>query len=158
MNKEKRMIDVNTLAIFLVEDHPGNQYVSPVIEEGLRGAFIPLIMDILPVRVYWVMTKKWRCPKKESAEAIKHFVKEYNRPQYCCLNRRTITESFKLAEKLKHDVFDCVYLALALQENATAIITTDTDFEKLCKRVNLYYINPVPTDVLKRFKEWDQNL
>jgi len=158
VNKEKRMIDVNTLAIFLVEDHPGNQYVSPVIEEGLRGAFIPLIMDILPVRAYWIMTRKWRCPKKESAEAIKHFVKEYNRPQYCCLSRRTITESFKLAEKLKHDVFNCLYLALALQENATAIITTDTDFEKLCKRVNLNYINPVPTDVLKRFKEWDQNL
>lgn len=158
VNKEKRMIDVNTLAMFLVEDHPGNQYVSPVIEEGLRGAFIPLIMDILPVRAYWIMTKKWRCPKKESAEAIKHFVKEYNRPQYCCLSRQTITESFKLAEKLKHDVFNCLYLALALQENATAIITTDTDFEKLCKRVNLHYINPVPTGVLKRFKEWDQNL
>jgi len=158
VNKEKRVLDVNALAIFLVEDHPGNQYVSPVIEEGLRGAFIPLIMDILPIRAYWVMTKKWSCTKKESAEAIKHFVREYNRPEYCCLNRRTITESFKLAEQIKHDVFDCVYLSLALQEGASAIITTDTDFERLCKRVNLNYINPVPIDVLKRFREWGQNL
>lgn len=158
MNKDKRLLDVNALAIFLVEDHPGNQYVSPLIEEGLRGAFIPLIMDILPIRAYWVMTKKWGCIKKESTEAIKHFVKEYDRPQYCCLTRQTITESFKLAEKLKYDVFDCVYLSLALQEGASAIITTDTDFEKLCKRVNLNYINPVPTDVLKRFREWGQDL
>lgn len=158
MNKDKRLLDVNALAIFLVEDHPGNQYVSPLIEEGLRGAFIPLIIDILPIRAYWVMTKKWGCIKKESTEAIKHFVKEYDRPQYCCLTRQTITESFKLAEKLKHDVFDCVYLSLALQEGASAIITTDTDFEKLCKRVNLNYINPVPTDVLKRFREWGQDL
>ena len=158
MNKKKKVVDVNALAIFLVEDHPGNQCVSPVIEEGLRGAFIPLIMDILPVRVYWVMTKKWGCTKRESAEAIKHLVREYDRPQYCCLSRRTITESFKLAEQIKHDVFDCVYLSLALQEGASAIITTDTDFERLCKRVNLNYINPVPIDVLKRFREWDQNL
>lgn len=158
MNKEKRVLDVNALAIFLVEDHPGNHYVSPVIEEGLRGAFIPLIIDILPVRVYWVMIKKWGCTKRESAEAIKHFVREYDRPQYCCLSRRTITETFKLAEQIKHDVFDCVYLSLALQEGASAIITTDTDFERLCKRVNLNYINPVPIDVLKRFKELDQNL
>ncbi len=158
MNKEKRVLDVNALAIFLVEDHPGNHYVSPVIEEGLRGAFIPLIIDILPVRVYWVMTRKWGCTKRKSAEAIKHFVREYDRPQYCCLSRRTITETFKLAEQIKHDVFDCVYLSLALQEGASAIITTDTDFERLCKRVNLNYINPVPIDVLKRFREWDQNL
>lgn len=157
-NKEKRVLDVNTLAIFLVEDHPGNQYVSPVIEEGLRGAFTPLIMDILPIRAYWVMTKKWDCAKNESAKAIKHFVKEYDRPQYCSLSKQTITKSFELAEQLKHDVFDCIYLALALQEGASAIITTDTDFERLCKRVKLNYINPVPTNILKRFKEWNQNL
>jgi len=158
VNKEKRVLDVNALAIFLVEDHPGNHYISPVIEEGLRGAFIPLIIDILPVRVYWVMTKKWGCTKRESAKAIKHFVREYDRPQYCCLSRRTITETFKLAEQIKHDMFDCVYLSLALQEGASAIITTDTDFERLCKRANLNYINPVPIYVLKRFREWDQNL
>lgn len=158
VNKEKRVLDVNALAIFLVEDHPGNQYVSPVIDEGLRGAFTPLIMDILPFRAYWVMTKKWGCAKKESAEAIKHFVKEYERPQYCCLSKQTITESFKLAGELKHDVFDCVYLALALQEGAKAIITTDTDFERLCKRLRLNYVNPVPTAILKRFKNWNPKL
>lgn len=62
-------------------------------------------------------------------------------------------ESFKLAEKLKHDMFNCVYLAFALQEDAKAIITTDTDFERLCKYAGLEYVNPVPLQVLKRFKE-----
>jgi len=155
-SKEKRVLDVNTLAIFLVEDHPGNQFIAPIIEEGLRGAFIPLIMDVVPIRAYWVMTKRWQCSEKESAEAIKHFLKEYDRPQYCCLNKQTITESFKLAEELRHDVFDCIYLAFALQESAKAVITTDTDFERLCKQVKLEYINPVPVGVLRRFKEWDQ--
>jgi predicted nucleic acid-binding protein len=50
-------------------------------------------------------------------------------------------------------MFDCVYLALALQEKAKGIVTTDTDFERLCKRVGLEYVSPVPLKVLKRFKE-----
>jgi len=153
-SKQKRVLDVNTLAIFLVEDHPGNEYVGPVLEEGLRGAYIPLVMDILPIRAYWVMTKKWGCSKEDSAKAVKHFTEAYDRPEYFCLHKQTIVRSFELAEELKHDVYDCVYIAAALQENASAIITTDTDFEKLCKRTRLRYINPVPKKILRRFKEW----
>ena len=155
-DEKKKVLDVNALAIFLVKDHPGNPYVSSVIEEGLRGAFIPIVMDILPVRAYWIMTKRWGCPEKESAEAIEHFVKAYDRPHYPNLRKETIVESFKLAKELKHDVFDCVYLAFALQEGAKAIITTDTDFEQLCKRMRLEYVNPVPTGVLRRFKEQNE--
>lgn len=154
MSREKRVLDVNALAIFLVEDHPGNRYVSPIIGEGLRGAYIPLIMDILPIRAYWVMTKKWGCREGESAEAIKHFIREYDMPQYFCLHKQTIARSFELAEKLKHDVYDCVYLAAARQEKASAILTTDTGFEGLCKRTKLEYINPIPAEVLRRFKGW----
>jgi len=151
--KERRVLDVNALAIFLVRDHPGNEYVTPIVEEGLRGAYIPLIMDILPVRAFWIMTRRWGCPERESLEAVEHFVRAYDRPRYPCLQRQTILESFRLARELRHDVFDCVYLAFALQEGAKAIITTDTDFEQLCKRVGLEYVNPIPKEVLKRFKE-----
>jgi predicted nucleic acid-binding protein len=58
-----------------------------------------------------------------------------------------------LAEKLKHDVFDCACLAFALQETAKGIVTTDTDFEQIRRQVGLEYINPVPKNVLKRFAE-----
>ena len=150
---EKRVFDVNVLAIFLVKNHPGCEYVSPVVEDGLRGAYVPLVMDILPMRAYWVMTRKWGCPEKESVTAISHFVREYDRPRYPCLKRETILDGFRLAEELRHDVFDCVYLAFALQEKANGIVTTDTDFESLCKRTGLEYINPVPKEVLKRFKQ-----
>ena len=150
---EKKVLDVNILAVFLVKNHPGNEYVSPVVEEGLRGGFIPLLLDILPIRAYWIMTKKWGCPEKGSAEAVEHFVKAYDRPHYPCLRRETILEGFRLAKKLRHDVFDCIYLAFALQEDANTIITTDTDFEQLCKQTGLEYVNPVPKEVLKRFKE-----
>jgi len=153
VGKQRMVFDVNVLAIFLVNDHPGNRHVSSFVEEGLRGAFIPLVMDVLPVRAYWIMTKKWGCPERESVKAVEHFVKVYDRPAYPSLRRETIVESFRLAEELRHDVFDCVYLAFALQEGAKGIITTDTDFERLCKRVELEYVNPVPLEVLKRFKK-----
>jgi predicted nucleic acid-binding protein len=151
-SKEKKVLDVNALAIFLVKDHPGNEFVSPLIENGLSGAYVPILMDILPIRAYWIMTKKWGCSEKESTKAVRHFVKAYDRTRFAGLQRETINESFELAEKLRHDVFDCIYLAFALQEKANGIITTDTDFEQLCKYVGLEYLNPVPKKILKQFK------
>ena len=155
VNVGKRVFDVNVLAIFLVNGHPGFEYVSPIIEDGLRGAYVPVIMDILPLRAFWIMTQRWGLPDAECAKAIEHFIKNYDIVQYSVLKRETIMDGFRLADELKHDVFDCIYLALAKQEKADSIVTTDTDFEKLCNQVNLKYINPVPKEVLKRFK--DQN-
>jgi predicted nucleic acid-binding protein len=73
--------------------------------------------------------------------------------RYTSLQKETIVESYERAKKLKHDVFDCVYLAFALQERAKGIVTTDTDFERICRQAGLDYINPVPKHVLKRFAE-----
>jgi predicted nucleic acid-binding protein len=150
--EDRRVLDVNTLAIFFVEDHPGHRYVSPVVEEGLTGRYVPLILDILPLRAYWVMTAKWGCAKDESADAIARFLEIYERPQYPGLHKSSVLKSFRLAKELRHDAFDCAYLALTQQESAKSIITTDTDFQRLCKRLNLEYQNPIPNDVLKRFK------
>ena len=149
---EKRVFDVNVLAIFLTNGHPGFEYVWPVVEAGLRGVYVPLILDVLPLRAFWIMTRRWGLPEQECSATIEHFVKTYDMPQYLALKRETILEGFKLAEEFKHDVFDCMYLALALQEKAAGVVTTDTDFERLCNHVGLKYINPVPRDVLKRFK------
>jgi predicted nucleic acid-binding protein len=110
-------------------------------------------MDILPLRAFWIMTRRWRLTEKGCSAAIEHFVKTYDIPQYSSMKRETIVEGFKLAQELKHGVFDCMYLALALQEKAGGVITTDTDFEKLCSSTGLKYFNPVPKETLKRFKE-----
>ena len=150
---EKRVFDLNILAVYLVQGHPGFEFVSQVVEEGLRGTYIPLIMDFLPMRAYWIMTQRWSLPQKDCAASIEYFLKTYDMPRYPSLSRETILEGFRLAKDLKHDVFDCMYLALALQEKAAGVITTDTDFEKLCNQIGLKYINPVPKEVLKRFKE-----
>ena len=155
-NPEKRVFDVNVLAIFLTSGHPGFSYVSPLVEAGLRGAYTPVLMDILPVRAYWIMTHPWGLPKAACAVAIEHFVQAYDMPKYASLHRETILEAFKLSKDLNHDVSDCMYLALALQEGASSIVTTDTDFEKLCSQIGISYLNPVPKEILRRFK--DQNV
>ncbi len=150
---DKRVLDVNALAIFLSKGHPGFEYVSPIVESGLRGAYTPILMDVLPLRAFWIMTRPWGLPKAACSAAIQHFVRTYDMPQYPALRRETILEGFRLSKELNHEVSDCMYLALALQEKASSIITTDTDFEKLCNHVSLKYVNPVPKEVLKRFKE-----
>lgn len=60
-----------------------------------------------------------------------------------------------MARALEHDVYDCVYLAVALEENVSSMVTTDTDFERLCPAVGIGYENPVPREVLKRFSSYE---
>jgi len=151
---EKKVWDVNVLAIFLVEDHPGHNYVFPVVEEGLRGVYIPIVLDIIPVRVHWILERKWGIDGREASRVVIEFLKRYKTPRYVPLGKETIIYSFKLADNLKHDVYDCIYLAIALQEGASSIITTDTDFERLCSAVGIKYENPVPKEILKKFSSY----
>ena len=58
--------------------------------------------------------------------------------------------AFELARELHHDAFDTTYLAVALRNQATGIMTTDTDFRNLCQKKHLRYVNPVPTRVLEK--------
>ncbi len=88
--------DVNVLAIFLSKGHPGFEYVSPVIESGLRGAYVPVLMDILPLRAFWVMTHPWGLPKAACSSAIQHFIQAYDIPRYVALSRETLLEGFRL--------------------------------------------------------------
>jgi len=37
---EKKVWDVNILAIFLVEDHPGHDYVAPIVRPVSRGSSV----------------------------------------------------------------------------------------------------------------------
>ena len=150
---EKRVFDLNVLAIYLVKGHPGFSAVAPNVEQGLRGSYILLILYFLPVYAFWIMTKRWALPAKECSASIEHFLNSYDIPRYPSLNGKTILLGFRLANELKHDVFDCVYLAIALQEKAISIITTGTDFEKICNHLDIEYVNPVPKEILKRFKE-----
>lgn len=145
------LLDVNALAIYLVEDHPGHPYVAPVVDAGLAGRSTLIAPDQLPLRARWVMTTKWKMPKKDVDAALKDLL-EQPRLSYVGADRATLAHAFQLAQTLRHDVYDTYYLALALKHEATSVLTTDGAFEPLCKEVGLDYENPVPREVLKKFQ------
>jgi len=147
----KKLIDINFFSIYLVEDHPGFSFIKKIMDEGLTGTFKLIIPEILPFRAFWILTTKWGIKKQLAKEIIFEFVKNYSNPIYAGLKRESIIEAFKYSNELKHDIYDCYYLALAKQENATSILTTDTDFDKLCKKIGINYENPIPPDILKTF-------
>ncbi len=145
-----KLIDVNVLAVFLVEDHPGHPYVDPVVADGLAGLYRLLVPDHLPLRARWVLTTRWGIPKAEADRAIEDFL-EHRRVRYVAATRGTLRRAYDLARQLRHDVYDTFYLALGLDHGASALLTTDTDFRALCRPVGLAYENPVPPAVLARF-------
>ena len=146
----KYVLDVNVVAIYLVENHPGNRYVSKVIDEGIKRGVEFILFDFIPFRVFWIMTSKWKVDKEEAKDAILSFLNLPN-VELSCLDKRDINEAFNLAKRLGHDIYDTVYAFLALKTKAVGIITTDIDFEKICKKLNLHYLNPVPKEILSKF-------
>ena len=150
MPTRSKLIDVNVLAIFLVEDHPGHPYVAPAVSDGLAGAYRLLVPDQLPLRARWVLTTRWGVPKAEADRAIEDFL-EHRRVRYVAATRGTHRAAYALARRLHHDVYDTFYLALGREHGAAAFVTTDTDFRALCRRVGMAYENPVPAQVLARF-------
>jgi len=153
-DRDRILVDVNCLAIFLVEDHPGHLYVARELERGLSGHFIPLVLDVVPMRAYWIMTRQWDCDSSQSEKALRHFLDAYPLVEYCPVSKMVLHRAFNLARELRHDPYDTTYLAGALEYRASGIMTTDTDFRRLCRPEHLDYVNPVPPRVLERFAGW----
>ena len=150
MPTRSKLADVNVLAVFLVEDHPGHPYIEPVVSEGLAGAYRLIVPDQLPLRVRWILTTRWGVPKAEADRVIEDFL-QHRRVRYAGATRPTLLRAFELAKLLRHDVYDTFLLALAESHGASAIITTDEDFRDMCREVRIAYENPVPPEVLARF-------
>ncbi|MHA1343870.1 MAG: type II toxin-antitoxin system VapC family toxin [Promethearchaeota archaeon] len=147
----RKLLDINFFSIYFVRNHPGFRYIKKIMDEGLTGAFKILIPEILPFRAFWILTTKWNIEKQDAKKIIFDFVYNYSSPNYIGLKRKTVIEAFRYSYELNHDIYDCYYLALAKQENATSILTTDTDFMDLCEKMGLIYENPIPDDILKSF-------
>jgi len=145
-----KLIDLNILAIFLVEDHPGHRHVDQAVSSGLAGEYRLLMPDQLPLRARWILTNRWGIDRSEADRAVEDFLL-HRRIRYVGASRMTMQKAFELSKTLRHDVYDTFYLALAMDHGATALLTTDRDFRTLCKKVDLEYENPVPDEVLRRF-------
>lgn len=149
----KYVVDINILAIYLVENHPGHLYVSNLIDSMISRGTKLVLFDFLPLRAYWIMTSKWKIPKNDAMESIISFLRLPN-IIFSCLEPKDFLDAFRLARELRHDVYDVIYIIFARKVMADGIITTDTDFEKLCNKTNIEYINPVPQKILRQFAKY----
>jgi len=145
-----KLVDLNAVAIFMVDNHPGWPFVNPAIQAGLEGAYRLVIPDFIPLRARWILAHSWRIPSNETDRAVESFL-EHRNIHYAPLRRETYLRAYSLSRELRHDVYDTLYLAMALEHGVGAILTCDTDFRKLCGRVGLDCENPVPRAVLQEF-------
>ncbi len=145
------LLDVNSLAIALTDNHPGHEYIRPIVERGVKGKLDLLLFDYLPFRAQYVMEKKFKVPKIKARNSIQYFLR--SPILVISASRETLLHAYKISAEKNHDVYDCFFISLAREENADAILTTDTDFEHLCDEEDFSYLNPVPISILKRFEK-----
>ena len=140
--------DLNALAIQLVDDHPGHQYVAEQLVPALRGNQTLLMFGYLPLRVQWVL-EDLGFSTVEARNAVTSLL------QYPMesveVTPDTVLDAYEVSSEKDHDVFDCFYIALARAADADTLVTTDRDFEALCADEPFEYANPVPEEVLSEF-------
>lgn len=145
--------DLNAVAIQLIEDHPGHQYIANDLVPALRGEHTLLIFGYLPLRVQWIL-EDLGFSTVEARNAVSSLL-QYPM-ESPAVNPETILQAYDISSEKSHDVYDCFYIALARKANADVLLTTDRDFETLCEDEPFEYRNPVPTDVLAEFHSVSQ--
>ena len=147
---ERLLLDVNALAILLVEDHPGHEYVRDRLNPGLRGEDTLPVSDYLPLRASGSSRRSGISTACEPGAVTSVL----NQPvELVAASRETLRVAYEISAAEDHGVYDCFYVALARQHDADALVTTDRDFETLCAEESVAYENPVPDTVLAQFSE-----
>lgn len=146
---DRVLIDVNALAIALVDDHPGYEYVRPELESGLDGMFDVVVFDYHPLRAQYVMTTDFAVERVAARNSIQSLLRQP--VQIVGASRETLLEAYEISARKNHDVYDSFLIALAREHDIDGLLTTDTDFESLCAAESLTYVNPVPRSVLEQF-------
>lgn len=146
---DRVLVDVNALAIALVDDHPGYEYVRPELDTGLGGAFDVVVFDYHPFRAQYVMTTDFAIDRIAARNSIQSLLRQ---PIHVVgASRETLLDAYEISAAKNHDVYDCFLIALSREHDIDCLLTTDTDFERLCDDEPLAYANPVPRAVLERF-------
>jgi predicted nucleic acid-binding protein len=148
MSSRRVLPDLNALSIQLVDDHPGHAYVADELVPALTGEDALLVFGYLPIRVQWIL-EDLGFDTVEARNAVSSVLRYPM--EFVDVDDETIREAYEISAEKNHDVYDCFYLALARKADADALLTTDRDFERLCKDEEFEYVNPVPEEVLEEF-------
>lgn len=150
---DRVLVDVNAAAIRLVDDHPGYPYISEALDPALAGEDTLLMFGYLPLRIQWILEDLGfdTVSARNAVSSLLQYPIEFVH-----VGADTVLSAYDVSASKNHDVYDCFYLALARQADATALVTTDRDFEPLCADEPFEYVNPVPPEVLDRFHDQDR--
>ena len=138
------LTDVNILAIGLTDDHPAYDDVYPWIEDALDGPNVLLVFDYYPLRTQYIMTRKFGVEPVDARNAVQSLVQSPAR--IVSATDTTLLDAYDISADKNHDVYDAFLLALARSYDADYLITTDADFDKLCKTEDVTYQNPIPAE------------
>lgn len=141
------LLDVNAVAISLVGDHPGHEYVFPHVQHGFGGETSILVFDYFSFRAQYILTNRYGVETHRARNVVQQFLRQPI--EIVSADRETILDTYEISAEKNHDVYDCFLIALARHHDADALLTTDTDFEELCQRESFVYLNPVPDEVLE---------
>lgn len=145
------VLDVNSLAIGLTDNHPAHEHVRPLLEDGVSGDLDLLTFDYLPLRAQHVMVSEFDVPVVGARNAVQSFLR--SPVKVVSASKETLLESYEISAEKNHDVYDCFFVSLARSHEADGILTTDTDFEILCEGEEFRYLNPLPESVLSDLDE-----
>ena len=147
---DRLLLDVNAIAISLLSDHPGHEYVFPHVRRGFEGEATLLVFDYFPFRAQYVLTGWYGVEEHRARNAVQRFLRQPVR--VVSADRETILDAYEVSAETNHDVYDSFVVSLARYHEADALLTTDADFDGLCDGEAFEYLNPVPTDVLAEFR------
>ena len=102
----------------------------------------------MPLRVQWVL-EDIGIPTVDARNAVRSLL-QYPM-ESVRITSETVLDAYDISSERNHDVYDCFYLAVAREAAADRLLTTDRDFESLCKGEPFEYTNPVPEDILSEF-------
>jgi predicted nucleic acid-binding protein len=144
----RMLADLNALAMFFVGDHPGHEYVRETLEPVFEGRDTLVLFGYQPIRLHWVL-EDMGVSRRQAGNKVCSLVQ---RPiEWLQVDATLTLDSYAVSSEKEHDLYDCFYVALARQADVDAIVTTDRDFESLCRDESFEYCNPVPEDVLEQF-------
>ena len=97
------------------------------------------------------MITEFEVPAVDARNAVQSFLR--SPVKVVSASKETLLKSYEISVEKNHDAYDCFFVSLARSQDADAVLTTDTDFEKLCEDEEFRYLNPVPDSVLKNLDE-----
>lgn len=148
---ERVLLDLNAVVIAMLADHPGHEYVMPHVQQGFNGESELLLFDYYPFRAQHILTSQHEIERHHARNTVQRFV---DQPlEIVSAERETILAAYELSVEKNHDVYDSFLVALARSYDADALLTTDGDFDSLCRGEQFEYRNPVPSEVRERFAD-----